>query len=54
MKVRGGAATAVGGIAHVGTNEPARQDAVVRFAKVAGRDAVSFGTGSLTAQAGPL
>jgi hypothetical protein len=33
VKVRSGAATAVSGIAHVGTNEPARQDALARLPK---------------------
>jgi dienelactone hydrolase len=30
VTIRDGAATAVGGRAHVGTNEPARQDALTR------------------------
>lgn len=33
VKVRDGAATAAGGMAHVGTNEPARQDALARLPK---------------------
>jgi dienelactone hydrolase len=33
VKVRNGAATAAGGLAHVGTNEPARQDALARLPK---------------------
>jgi dienelactone hydrolase len=33
VKVRNGAATAAGGVAHVGTNEPARQDALERLPK---------------------
>jgi dienelactone hydrolase len=33
VKVRNGAATAAGGMAHAGTNEPARQDALERLPK---------------------
>ena len=33
VKVREGAATAAGGMAHVGTNEPAREDALARLPK---------------------
>ena len=33
VKVRSGAVTAAGGLAHVGTNEPARQDALARLPK---------------------
>jgi hypothetical protein len=33
VKVRDGAATAATGTAHVGTNEPARQDALARVPK---------------------
>jgi dienelactone hydrolase len=33
VKVRNGAASAAGGVAHVGTNEPARQDALARLPK---------------------
>jgi hypothetical protein len=39
--LRNGAATAAGGMAHVGTNEPAREDALARLPKWL--DAVSFG-----------
>ena len=33
VKVHNGATTAAGGVAHVGTNEPARQDALARLPK---------------------
>ena len=33
VKVRNGAATTASGLAHVGTNEPARQDALARLPK---------------------